>query len=69
MGFLGGAKIAGLGVFLAYLVGSVVGLYVLAVRKERNVAIAFGPFLAIGLFLSFLFYEPITRMVLGLSVR
>lgn len=69
MGFVAGAKIAGLAVFLAYVVGSIVGIYVLAVRKERNVAIAFGPFLAIGLYLSLVFYDPIVRAILDFEIR
>ncbi|MDQ1344110.1 MAG: Prepilin peptidase [Patescibacteria group bacterium] len=69
MGFVGGAKIAGLGLFLAYIVGSVVGLYVLAVLRKRNMAIAFGPFLAIGLYASLFFYDPIVKTVLNFGGR
>jgi prepilin signal peptidase PulO-like enzyme (type II secretory pathway) len=63
MGFVAGAKIAGLGVFLAYLIGSVFGIYVLAIRRERNVAVPFGPFLIAGLFASLLWYDPAIRLV------
>lgn len=68
MGFVAGAKIAGLGLFLAYVVGSVIGIYVLAVKRERNVAIAFGPFLAIGLYLSLFFYSPIMKSAMNFGV-
>lgn len=68
MGFVAGAKIAFLGLFFAYLVGSVVGTYVLAVEKRRNVAIPFGPFLAAGLYLSLFFYGPAVSWVFPASV-
>jgi prepilin signal peptidase PulO-like enzyme (type II secretory pathway) len=67
MGFVAGAKIAALGVFIAYLIGSVVGTYVLTVRKERNVAVPFGPFLIAGLFSSLLWYEDIVPFVFSTS--
>lgn len=68
MGLVAGAKMAALALFLSYIVGSVVGIYVLAVKKQRNMAIAFGPFLAVGLYLSLFFYPQIMKAVMNLGI-
>lgn len=68
MGLVAGAKAAGLALFLSYIVGSVVGIYVLTVKKQRNMAIAFGPFLAVGLYLSLFFYAPIMKAIMNLGI-
>ena len=68
MGLVAGARMAALALFLSYIVGSVVGIYVLAVKKQRNMAIAFGPFLAVGLYLSLFFYTPIMKVIVNLGI-
>ncbi len=68
MGLVAGARMAALALFLSYIVGSVVGIYVLAVKKQRNMAIAFGPFLAVGLYLSLFFYTPIMKAIVNLGI-
>ncbi len=63
MGVVGGLKIAALGVFFAYLIGSVVGLYFLIIARKRNVRVPFGPFLVAGLYASLLWYsETVARI-------
>jgi prepilin signal peptidase PulO-like enzyme (type II secretory pathway) len=59
MWFTAGFKKAAMWLVLAYLIWSVVWVYVIATRKERNIAIAFWPFLWAGLFISLLYYQPI----------
>ncbi len=57
MGFIAGAKIAWLGLFLAYLLWSIIGIGVILVAKRKNHEIPFGPYLAIGIYLSLAFHE------------
>ncbi len=37
-------------------------------KKQRNMAIAFGPFLACGLYLSLFFYPQIMKAVMNLGI-
>ena len=71
MGFVGGLKVAALGCWLGYLIGSVVGVYVIATRGrgEAGTRIAFGPFLGAGLVLALGYYTPIITAYLGLLSR
>ena len=59
MGFVGGAQIAWLGLFLSYIVGSVIWIGLLLKGKGSKTAIPFGPFLAIGLWTALVFHSQI----------
>jgi prepilin signal peptidase PulO-like enzyme (type II secretory pathway) len=59
MGFIGWAQIAWLGLFASYIVGSIVGIGLIAAGKGRKTMIPFGPFLAIGLWIAMIFHHPI----------
>lgn len=49
LGYLGGAGLAAVGMFLSFFFGSVIGLLVILVGSEgRKTKIPFGPFLALG---------------------
>ncbi len=61
MGLVAGAKIAILGLFLAYIVGSVVGVGIIAIKRRRNIEVPFGPYLAVGLYLALFFHTEILR--------
>lgn len=63
MGFVGGLKITVLGVFFAYLIGSVAGLYFILVARQRNVRVPFGPFLLAGFYVSLLWYPKAVEMI------
>ena len=65
MGMIAGAKIAWLGLFLAYIIGSIIGIGILLVYRRRNIAVPFGPYLIVGLLLSFLFFDDIIPWYLG----
>ena len=65
MGFVSGAKIAWLWLFLSYIVGSVIGIIFIAIYQKRNMMIPFWPFLAIGLWSAFLWYNPIMNWYLS----
>lgn len=54
-----GFKIAILWLALAYLIWSIIWLYILIIKRQRNTYIAFWPFLGSGLILSLLFYQII----------
>ena len=47
MGLVGGAKIAALGLLLAYFAGSVIGIILLLYNRNRNTEVPFGPYLAL----------------------
>ncbi len=59
MWLVGGAKIAALGLLLAYFVGSIIGIGILLYNRNRNTEVPFGPYLAVGLYLSLFWYTPI----------
>ena len=59
MGLVAGAKIAALGLLLAYFAGSVIGLGILAYTRNRNTEVPFGPYLALWLYISLFWYTPI----------
>ncbi|MDP9073346.1 MAG: prepilin peptidase [Actinomycetota bacterium] len=64
LGWLG-AKVALLGFFLAFLLGSVVGVgLILAKKIERKAPIPFGVFLAAGAFLAVYFGQPLLDLYL-----
>jgi leader peptidase (prepilin peptidase) / N-methyltransferase len=61
LGWLGAGHVA-LGLFLGFLLGSVVGIALVIVRRRsRKEAIPFGPFLAAGAMLAVLVGEPLLR--------
>lgn len=65
LGWLALAQVA-VGLFLAFLVGSVVGVALIAAgRKGRSSRLPFAPFLVTGAVLAVLFGAPITRLWLG----
>ncbi len=68
MGFVGGAKIAWVWLFLSYIIGSVVGVVLLAIYRKRWMQIPFWPFLACGLWASMVWYEPMISWYLKLSL-
>jgi hypothetical protein len=41
MGLVAGAKIAALGLLLAYFAGSLIGIFILIVTKNRNTEVPF----------------------------
>lgn len=59
MGLVAGAKIAALGLLLAYFAGSIIGIGILLYNKNRNTEVPFGPYLALGLYISLFWYTPI----------
>jgi prepilin signal peptidase PulO-like enzyme (type II secretory pathway) len=59
MGLVAGAKIAALGLLLAYFTGSIIGIGILAYNRNRNTEVPFGPYLALGLYISLFWYTPI----------
>ena len=59
MGLVAGAKIAFLGLMLAYFSGSIIVLLVIAKTRSRNTELPFGPYLALGLYLSLFFHTEI----------
>jgi prepilin signal peptidase PulO-like enzyme (type II secretory pathway) len=69
MGFVGGAKIAWLGLFIAYIAGSLIGLGVIAAKGRQNTMIPFGPALAIGLWISMVAYQPLMNWYIGLLTQ
>lgn len=59
MGLVAGAKIAALGLLLAYFSGSIIGIILLLYTRNRNTEVPFGPYLALGLYISLFWYTPI----------
>lgn len=59
MGLVAGAKIAALGLLLAYFAGSIIGIIILVVTRNRNTEVPFGPYLALGLYISLFWYTSI----------
>lgn len=47
MGLIAGAKMAALGLLLAYFAGSVIGMIILLSTRNRNTEVPFGPYLAL----------------------
>jgi leader peptidase (prepilin peptidase) / N-methyltransferase len=65
LGWLGWGQVF-LGGFLAFLLGAVVGLGLIATKiKSRKDVVPFGPFLALGTMLTILWGEPILRWYTG----
>jgi leader peptidase (prepilin peptidase) / N-methyltransferase len=65
LGFLGWGEVV-LGFFAAFLLGALVGLALIALkRRGRKDAVPFGPFLAAGTILAALWGEPILRWYTG----
>lgn len=61
MGLVAGAKVAALGLLLAYFAGSIIGVGILAYNRNRNTEVPFGPYLALGLYISLFWYTPIVE--------
>ncbi len=59
MGLLAGTKIALLWLLLAYFCGSIIGVAILLYTRNRNTVVPFGPYLALGLYISLFWYTPI----------
>jgi prepilin signal peptidase PulO-like enzyme (type II secretory pathway) len=60
MGLLAGFKLSILGLFLGYIIGSVVGVGLMMFRqKKMNARIPFGPALGVGLCVALLWGAPI----------
>ncbi|MCA1842107.1 MAG: prepilin peptidase [Actinobacteria bacterium] len=65
LGWLGWGQVF-LGGFLAFLLGAVVGVALIATKiKSRKDVVPFGPFLALGTMLTILWAEPILRWYTG----
>lgn len=65
LGWLGWGQVF-LGGFLAFLLGAVVGVTLIATKvKSRKDVVPFGPFLALGAMLTILWGEPILRWYTG----
>ncbi len=65
LGWLGWGQLA-LGAFLAFFLGGVVGLALIATgRATRKSAIPFGPFMLVGALVAVLVGEPILALYLG----
>ncbi|PCI24795.1 hypothetical protein COB57_03420 [Candidatus Peregrinibacteria bacterium] len=52
MGLFLGTKEALIALFLSYIIGSFIGVFVLAIYKKKNQMIPFGPFLSLGTIIS-----------------
>lgn len=61
MGLIAGAKIAALGLLIAYFAGSIIGILILLYNRNRNTEVPFGPYLALGLTISLFWYVPIVE--------
>jgi len=61
MGLVAGAKIAALGLLLAYFSGSIIGIIILLSTRNRNTEVPFGPYLALGLYIALFWYTPIVE--------
>lgn len=59
MGLLAGTKGALLGLLLSYFAGSIIGIAILLRNRDRNTEVPFGPYLALGLYISLFWYAPI----------
>lgn len=67
LGLLLGPKLGVLALFLAYIIGAMVALILLALKKiHRKDAMAFGPFLAIGAFIALFFGEEMIGWYVGM---
>lgn len=66
MGLLAGTKIALIGLFAAYIIGSFIGVGIIAVKRSRNIQVPFGPYLAAGLYVSLFFHNELINWYLGL---
>lgn len=63
MWFVWGFKIAVLWLAIGYLIGAIVWIYILSVKKQRNTYIAFWPFLWVWLLLSLMYYDKIINLI------
>lgn len=63
MWFVWGFKLAVLWLAIGYLIGAIVWIYILAVKKQRNAYIAFWPFLGVWLLLSLMYYDKIINLI------
>ena len=62
--FLAVRPLAFLGLFLAFLLGSVIGILLIATgRRGRRDHVPFGPFLALGTVIALLLGEPLLALV------
>jgi len=68
MGLIAGTKIAMLGLLLSYFSGSIIGIILLAINRHRDTEMPFGPYLALGLYLSLFFYTPIMEFMTRMFV-
>lgn len=68
MGFVAGAKIAWLGLFLSYIIGSIIGIVMLLIHRQRGMQVPFGPFLALGLWTALIWHEPILDWYFSLVI-
>lgn len=63
LGFLTGTKVVLLGFVLAVLFGGVYGIYLLIVkRKDKSDSVPFGPFIGIGILISFYYNNEIINL-------
>ena len=66
VGYLGGAGLVLLAMFMSFLTGAVIGVIVAAVTKGgRKMKIPFGPFLALGTLIAIFVGRPILDAYLG----
>ncbi len=63
MGLVAGIKITLLALFLSYLIGSIVGIAVLIITRERGKHIPFWPFLGAGLLVALLAHAQIFALM------
>jgi len=67
MGLLLGWQNTLVALFLSYILGSSVGIYLLASKKaDRNTALPLGPFLVVGSMIAFVYGELLIKLFLGL---
>lgn len=60
LGFLTGTKVVLLGFILAILLGGVYGIYLLIVKqKNKSDSVPFGPFIGLGVLISYYYYNEI----------
>lgn len=66
LGYLGGAPVTLVGMFLSFFSGGVIGiLLILLAKGDRKTQVPFGPFLALGTVLGILLGRPIVDLYLG----
>lgn len=66
IGLLSGLKVALMSLWLSFIIGGLAGVVLILVfKKNRKMAIPFGPAIVIATMISVLFYSPIIQVIFG----